>query len=129
MRDILGTDIELTNFDISVDNGDIKLATGTNCLKQDLLHALLTPLHFWGLEIQAGSRLVEFVNGSADPFYMADLKRAVNEVFSKEPRVQPNGWKVNVYKRTKSIRIEIKFLPIEQATPETMEIIIDRKVN
>jgi phage baseplate assembly protein W len=129
MRDILGTDIKLTNWDITIADGDIELVSGVECVKQDLLHAFQTPLYFWGMSIEFGSRLQEFVNGGDNPFFIADLRRAVNEVFQKEPRVQKDSWKINIFKRSDGIRIECDFLPIEQETPETIEFIIDKAVN
>lgn len=129
MRDILGTDIKLTNWDITIADGDIELVTGAECVKQDLSHAFQTPLFFWGMAIEHGSRLIEFVNGGDDVFYIADLRRAINEVFEKNTRVQPDSWLINLYKKTTGIRIECEFLPIGQETPESMEYIIDKAVN
>ena len=127
MIDILGTDIKLTNFDMSIDDGDIELVTGKDCVKQDLLHAFLTPFFYWGMTIEFGSRLVEFVGGGNDPFYVADLRRAVDEVFQKEFRVQPDSWQVEVYKKASGVEIECEFLPIEQETSESMKFIINNR--
>lgn len=127
MRDILGTDIKLTNWDITIKDGDIELVTGVDCLKQDLSHAFQTPQYFWGMSIGFGSRLTEFVGAIDEPFFVQGLRRAINEVFEREPRVQPDGWKADVFKRHNSTRIECEFLPIEQATPETIQLIIDNR--
>lgn len=127
MRDILGTDIKITNWDISIKDGDIELVTGVDCLKQDLSHAFQTPQFFWGLSIEFGSRLTEFVGATDEPFFVQGLRRAINDVFEKEPRVQADSWKVEIYKRHDGVRIELEFLPIDRATPETMQFIIDNR--
>jgi phage baseplate assembly protein W len=124
MRDVLGTDLKLTDFDLTVSDGDIELVTGAECVKQDLSHALQTPLFFWGMEMDFGSRLAEFVQGGNDPFYFADLRIAVNEVFEKEVRVQPDSWQIELYKVGSGVEIESEFMPIEQETPESLTVIV-----
>ena len=123
MKDILGTDIKLEDWDIVIKDGDIELVSGVDCLRQDLAHAFLTPLFYWGMSPAFGSRLMEFVGGAADPFFTQGLRRAVNEVFAREPRVQKDGRRINIYKRPGSVRIECEYRPVDRETPESLQFV------
>jgi len=126
MRDYLGTDIKLTDFDFTVADGDIELVSGVDCLKQDLSHSMRTPPFFWGLDsLDFGSRLIEFVQGGSGPLYYADLRRAVNEVFEKETRV--DSWIINIFKLPDRVEIECEFLPVEHETTENLRQIISNR--
>jgi phage baseplate assembly protein W len=124
-KEILGRDIKLSEWDIVITDGDLELVSGVDCLKQDLVYAFLTPLFYWGMEPDYGSRLAEFVEGGADDLYLSNLKRAVYEVFDKEPRVKRKSAKVELYRVADGIEIENEFLPIDEATSESMLIVIE----
>lgn len=124
MADILGTDLALESSDLVVQDGDFALVTGVYCLKQDLLNAFLCPRFFWGMQIDVGSRLTEFIHGDASPLYLADLKRAVAEVFEAEPRVEKDSWDIVVEPRGGEIEITAEFLPIEWSTRQTIRFIV-----
>jgi phage baseplate assembly protein W len=125
MNDMLGTDIKLTeDFDLSIVAGDIELVSGVDCLKQDLSHALQTPLLAWGLDMNFGAGLTEFVNAGGDPFFAGDLRAAVKNAFETDPRIIKDSVNIEIYHRFEKSEIEIEFLPINQATMESMNYII-----
>ena len=122
-RDILGCDIKLTSFDFTTNSGDIDLVSGVYCLKQDLLDAMLTPYFYWGHSLDFGSRLIEFVEGSKDPLYVAELRAAAAEVFEAEVRVERDSWDIQLFWLPDSVELEMMFWPIESETPASMAII------
>jgi phage baseplate assembly protein W len=124
MADILGIDLKLEDSDLSVADGDFELVSGVDCLKQDLLNAFLCPYFFWGMQIDFGSYLHEFVHGGGDEFLAVDLRAAVVQVLKAEPRVEPDSWTIKLDFGITGTTVSVEFQVIEWPTPESLQFII-----
>jgi hypothetical protein len=125
----LGRDIKLVVdkddgriFDVIVEEGDITLLEGEDCLKQDLLNELWTQYYDWALEFTVGSRLPEFVNMPMSGIVVADLYNAIREPLEREDRLVEGHYKITLTEAG----FMCKVLPKSRLRPKEISLVIKK---
>lgn len=96
--EIFGTDLLLSNEKfigsyrepggLSVDgHGDVSTITGEDCLMQDLIHSLVTPVGSLVLHPKYGSRFMEFIGQKNLPDNLQRASLELQKTFLSDPRV------------------------------------------
>jgi len=83
-------------LDVLIEDGDLALCDGEDCLKQDLLNELWTQYYDWALAFTVGSRLPEFVNMPMAGIVLADLYNAIREPLEREDRLVAGRYNIRL---------------------------------
>lgn len=125
----LGRDIKLVVdkddgriLGVIVEEGDIALLEGEECLKQDLLSELWTQYYDWALEFTVGSRLPEFVNMPMSGIVVADLYNAIREPLEREDRLVEGRYNITLTEAG----FTCKVLPKSRLRPKEISLTIKK---
>lgn len=125
----LGRDIKLELdfndgriLDVFIEDGDLALLEGEDCLKQDLLNELWTCYYDWALAYTVGSRLPEFVNMPMSAMVLADLYRAIQEPLEREDRLVRGRYDIKLT----SDGFTCGVFPRSRLRPREMSLVIRR---
>lgn len=95
-EDILGTDITfLYDFDLGA-SGAGKMASGRDCLAQDLLHALSTPKGSLPWHPEYGVDIYRFIKMADSATNRLDLEQEIRLTVEADPRVELGSVRIYV---------------------------------
>lgn len=109
-------------LDIVIEDGDLALLEGEDCLKQDLLNELWTQYYDWALAYTVGTRLPEFVNMPMSGIVVADLYNAIREPLEREDRLVRGRYKIKLTDEGFTCGV----LPLSRVRPKEISLEIRR---
>lgn len=115
----LGTDILLLAGDVvTLPSGDVATVAGVDCLVQDLVIRLSTPLGDLWSHPDFGVTILRFLQAEDTPLNRLDLEMEIEQAVSEDPRVTPGTVKAEVRSWTRdAISVAVTCTPAGESNP------------
>jgi phage baseplate assembly protein W len=120
MVDLYGTDILLDeNGDFMISsNGDVEIASGRECLKQDVKNRLLTYPGDLIDDENYGVGLQQFINSEDSQINRLEIKQLIKTKLTDEPRIELDSIEPEVlFWKDGSIEVAVSYTPISEDNP------------
>lgn len=112
----LGTDIALTNYQLSAAYGDVDLATGRKCYIQDLCLRLTTPRGSLWCHLEYGVDIYRFLHLEGTYVNQLDLIQTIQEEAQNDPRTESAKASLSSWDGFK-VKINLTVNPIDGGNP------------